>query len=93
MDKIEVSKKNRPEDFSSMIGGIFSGIKFKIIILIFISYIFLHNDIFISRVLSRIDGAVGELGKCPTTKGTIILGILLVIFYILIDAANRLDII
>ena len=84
-DSITVSKKYRPNDFTSLLSGLCSGINFKMILLLFIVYILLHNDIFISRVLSKIDGTVGELGTCPTSKGTIILGILLVIMYILLE--------
>ena len=92
-DKITVSKKHQPSDFTSLLGGLCSGINFKMIVMLFLIYILLHNDVFISRVLSQIDGTVGELGTCPTTKGTIILGTFLVIAFVLIEGLNKANLI
>jgi len=88
-DDISVSKKYRPNDFSNLISGLCNGINFKMAIFLFIIYILIHNDIFITRVLSQIDGTVGETGQCPTTKGTIILGTILIIIYIIMDELMR----
>lgn len=51
--------------------------------LLFIIFILITSDIFIDRILSRFKGAVS--GTEATSYGTIIQGIMLVLFYMIIE--------
>lgn len=47
--------------------------------LLFITYLVLHSDVFVTQTLSHVDGAVE--GNYTTTWGTLITGALLVVIY------------
>ena len=81
---ITVSEKNKPSTLDAVAGEVAKKIPFKLLLLIFILYIFLSSDVYVDRILSKLDGAVGFAGK-TTTFGTIITGILLVVFVALSD--------
>lgn len=72
------------DDFPSMFVKLCSRIHIKIAIFIFILGLFLFSDIFVRGVLSSFNGAVNQLGF-PTTHGTILQLLFLVIGYLLID--------
>jgi hypothetical protein len=78
------NKLSDDDDFPSMFVKLLSHINIKIAIFIFILGLFLFSDIFIRNILSTINGAVNDLGY-PTTNGTIIQLLFLVIGYLLID--------
>jgi len=88
-DEITISKKHKPSDFVCLTGGIISKINFKMMFILFLIYIFIHNDVFINRVLTQIDNKSSKVGPCPTTRGTIILGIILVLVYITVDSLRN----
>jgi len=71
-----------------VIGNALKKIPFKLLGFIFIIYIMLSNDIFINRMLNKFDGAVGY-NSLPTTYGTVIIGVLLILLvtpiYVLIE--------
>lgn len=75
----------KPTDLYPVVGGVCSRIPFKFLGLLFVLFMFLSSDVFIKRILGRIDGAVG-FGNTPTTYGTVITGVLLVIFVAIADA-------
>lgn len=81
-----------PEDFSGLLGEIASGINYKLLSLLFIIFIFLTSDVFIEKILSNLSGTVGY-SYMPTTWGTIIQGVLLVLFYVIADVLIRRGII
>lgn len=58
-------------------------LNFKHIIFMALIFLFIVSDVFIDRVLSRIDGAT--INKEATTKGTFIQMFILVLMYILFD--------
>ena len=72
------------DDFPSMFMKLFEKINIKIGFFIFILGILLFSDVFIKNILSNFTEATDSLGY-PTTHGTIILLLLLVIGYIIID--------
>ena len=85
-DEIFNTKKKKLNSSGSKLGGFCKYVSFKLIILLFIIYILIHNDVFINKVLSNISGTVDEnIRPCTTTKGTIILGILTIISMIVLD--------
>jgi len=53
----------------------------KITVILFMLFILISSDIFISKVLGNISGAVN--GRTVTSYGTIVQGIFLVLIYIL----------
>ena len=93
-ERITVKKKKQPNDFSGLIGGLANSINYKMVILIFLVYILLNSDVFINRILSKIDGTTtyNPLNS-PNTKGHVILGLLLSMCYILIDSLIKSDLI
>lgn len=72
-----------PDDLISVTVDMLSNIQFKLIGFIFIIFIFLSSDVFINRILSRINGAVYY--KSSTSYGVILQGLVLVVLVILID--------
>ena len=84
----ETSKGSKgPDDFSGILADFFVNINYKLIFVIFVLYLALNSDLFVDKVLSKIEGAV-EHGA-PSTKGTFALGILLVLFYVVFDLLIR----
>ena len=59
------------------------GIQFKLFFFIFVIFLFLSSDAFINRILYKFNGAVS--GGNVTSIGTIIMGLMLVFFGIIID--------
>ena len=49
---------------------------------------FINSDVFLSKILSRIDGGVNI--REPTTKGTFVQALFLVLFYIIADVVISL---
>lgn len=75
---ITVSADKTPSDLSPVFVGMLGKIPFKQLVIVFIIYIFISSDVFIKRILNNVDGAVGY-NNSPTTKGTVITGVLLVL--------------
>lgn len=86
-DKVEISK-DAPDDLGSMFLHIARMLPVKLIILTFITYLSINTTNFIESILSRWNGAVE--GRCPTERGIVIQGLLLVlamiVFHITIEA-------
>ena len=81
------SKSKGPDDFSSIAADFFVNINYKLIFVIFVLYLAINSDLFVDKVLSKVDGAVAH--GAPTTKGTFAGGILLVLFYVIFDLLIR----
>ncbi len=60
---------------------------------LFFIIMLLNTDIFITRVLARINGAVDQATKSTTFKGTVINSLLTVLIYIIADLLNRTGVI
>jgi hypothetical protein len=72
------------DDFPSMTVKLFTRMNIKIAIFIFILGLFIFSDVFVRTVLASFDGAVNQM-EGPTTRGTIVQLIFLVVGYIIID--------
>lgn len=90
-DPIKVSIKKKPDDLSSIIVDIASQIQYKFLGMMLIIFLFLSSDVFIGRVLSTFNGAVNF--KSPTSWGTTLQGLFLVLFMTLADALIKQKII
>jgi hypothetical protein len=86
-----INSRRCPDDFTSIILDMLMNVQYKLFGLMFIIFILLNTDVFITRVLATIQGAVD--GKTATSWGTMIQGIILVIICIIVDAAIRQKII
>ncbi len=86
-----ITPGERPDDFAAVIVDIFSHIQFKLVGLVFLWFIFLSSDTFIGRVLSTFKDAVDY--KCPTSYGTMLQGMFLVIALLVTDLLIRQKII
>ncbi len=76
---ITVSEREQPAEMSTIFTNAFSKVPSKLLVMIFVIYMFLSSDVFTRRVLGNIEGSVG-FNDVSTTKGTLITGVLLVIF-------------
>ena len=78
-----VGSSKSPDDFMGIFADFFVSVNYKLIFLLFIIYLFLHSDMFVDKVLTKVNGAVNH--RAPTNKGTFITGLLLVLFYMVFD--------
>lgn len=92
-DEVEGMHKHdhKRSDFMKLSGDIMSNINYKIAIFIFIIGMLLFSDVFIENILSGIGGSVED--GTPTTKGTVILLLFLVLAYIVLDLIVKYNII
>lgn len=87
MDSEDVQKNDseiigEPDDLTSMVGII--GFKpIKISIFIFIMFILINSNVFIDRILSKNKSYVE--GRIVTEKGALVQGLLLSLWYLLIN--------
>ncbi len=91
LDSDPILLTRRPDDLASIIMDIASHIQYKFLALLLVVFILLSSDIFINRILSSFRGAVDY--KCPTSWGTSLQGLFLVLIMIIIDALIRQKII
>lgn len=82
--KITVSPKYRPNDFSSVLYDVASEIPAKESIYVFAIFILLSTDVYISRIMGRIDGATSYTDSL-TCFGVILTGMLFVLLFIIVD--------
>jgi hypothetical protein len=75
---------NDTDDLSTITTDIALSVNWKFFIMLFITFMFLMSDIFINRVLDRLDGAV--YNKNPTTYGVVIQGLIMVIIMMIFNA-------
>lgn len=80
----EQGGKNKPDDLAGAFAGVFSLANLKLLFILFLIFLFINSDMFIDRMLGKVDGAVAD-GRMPTTKGTILQGTILVLLYIMAD--------
>jgi len=89
-DPIKINT-NRPDDFTTIILDVFSGVQYKLLGIMLLVFLILSSDVFINRVLSKFNNAVDY--KCPTSWGTFLQGMFLVLSCIIIDTAIKQKII
>lgn len=89
---LDIPEENKPSDLSPVALGALQQIPFMFLFFIFLIYLLLSNDIYYNRILSKFNGAMSPMGM-PTTYGTIITGIILVILVAIIDILIKKEII
>jgi len=87
-EKIVVSQQYAPSDLGEMTRHILGELPLKMAGIVYILYVILNSDVFNNRVLERIPGAVRDIG-IPTTKGTLIAGLVLCIFFVMFDVLTK----
>lgn len=90
-DSDPIVETESPDGFSEVIIDAVSHVQFKLISMLFIVFILINSDTFISRVLGGFSGAVDH--RYPTTWGVCIQGLMLASAMILIDILVRQKII
>lgn len=91
-EKVTVSKRYCPSDFGQILQDISSGIPVKQMIILFILYILVSSDVFINRVMGRVDGAISYTDTL-STYGTVLSGLVLVLLYVLFDILIKKEVI
>jgi hypothetical protein len=87
-EETEGDSGKRPDSFISILADFFTNVNYKLIIILFLAYVFLMSDLFLDKVLSKIDGAVSNRVHL-TPKGTFINGVLLILLYMSADMLIR----
>ena len=85
VDPITVSKGR--DDFTSIITDAIGGIEYKLIFFLFLIFLITTSDVFTNRVLSKFKGAVEY--KSATNYGTVLQGIFLVLFFVIVDVGIK----
>lgn len=92
MDSTPISSyKSKPDDFTSMLADAVTNVQYKLFILMFLTFIGLSTDVFINRVLTKFSGAVE--GKTPTSWGTGLQAIFLVIACLVFDLLIQMEVV
>jgi len=91
-EKVTVSKRYCPSDFGQILQDMSSGIPVKQMIILFILYILISSDVFINRVMGRIEGAISYTDTL-STYGTVLSGILLVLLFVVFDTLVKKEVI
>lgn len=83
-EKITVSKKHRPTDFVPMLEDMVKEIPCKMMFIMFLVFMLLSSDVFINRILARVDGAVSYIDT-PTTYGTCLMALMFIVLFAVFD--------
>ena len=92
LDDDSTGKKGKPDSFTSIIADFFVGVNYKLILMLFLIYVFIMSDMFIDKVLSKMEGTVRN-NHDLTSKGTMVNGILMILLYMTADMLIRNQII
>jgi hypothetical protein len=79
----DLIQKKPSNNFITLIVDAFSNIRFKLLIMIYIMFVFLSSDVFVDRVLSNFEGAVDI--RSATNYGIMIQGMFLVLGYVVLE--------
>lgn len=88
-ERIIVTKQ--PDDLGSILFHVVSGIQFKLLLFLIFLFLLITSDVFVGRVLSKFKGAVDY--KTPTSWGTFLQSLFLVLFFICIDVGIKMKVI
>lgn len=88
--KISSINKKKGEDFSPLLVEILKSVEYKYYAIMFIVFMFITSDIYISQVLSKINGALEF--HLTTPYGTVIQAITLIIIMIIINVLIKKEI-
>jgi hypothetical protein len=81
---------SKKTDFMTVSGNIISNVNYKVAFMLFVLSIILYSDVFVDKIIRPIGDTVED--ECPTSKGTIIQIIFLIMSYIIIDLVVKYDI-
>lgn len=90
-DSDPILASQTPDDLSSIVTDLLGSIQYKFLGFLFLLFILVSSDVFVSRVLTTFDGAVDM--KCPTNWGVFLQALVLVIGMTFIDAMIKQKII
>lgn len=77
--------ENYTSDMSDLVSAGSKHLNFKMALFIFIIYIILHSDIFLTRVLQRVPNTVDGYPPRVSNRGHIIIGIIISLFFLTTD--------
>jgi len=83
-EDVDDNGNRKPDSFISIVADFASNLNYKLLIILFLSYIFLMSDLFLDKVLSKITDATKHRDQL-TPKGTLINGLLLIMLYMTAD--------
>jgi len=83
-EELDEDGNRKPDSFIAIIADFLGNLNIKLIIVLFLSYIFLMSDLFLDKVLSKVDNCTKHRDQL-TPKGTFINGLLLVMLYMSAD--------
>ena len=78
-DDFDIGKKN---ELGSVFAVLFKKIPIKLSLFLFIIYLFISSDIYRINILEKFNDTLD--GTCPSTRGYIINGIILILLFIII---------
>lgn len=84
------SKDGNNTDLMKMSGNLLTNINYKVAFLLFIVGMIIFSDVFIESVIGKFSDSVD--GDSPTTKGTIIQLLLIVLAYIILDLIVKYEV-
>ncbi len=91
IDEKPVTTKKKSSDFMNMITDAASKIQVKLFSFIFVIFLIISSDVFVTKILGNIRGAVDY--KYPTNWGVIIQGLFLVVAAMIMDFVIRVGMI
>ncbi len=93
-DEKKKSKKKPKKEKKTMISNLVDALantNLKLLLFIFVLFIFVNTDLFVDKLLSRIDGAVDH--RAATSKGVVIQGVFIVLMFVMADTLIQAGII
>lgn len=91
LDDASTTKKAGPDDFSPLLSSVFGCIRYKFFLFLFFLFLIISSDVFIVRLLSKIDNAT-VMGT-PTSYGKLVQGAALIAGGMVIDGLCNLGIV
>jgi hypothetical protein len=79
------------DDLATIVYDALGSVQYKLFSLMLLMFMFVSSDMFINKTLSLFDGTVDQ--KCPTSWGTVLQGLFLVLAMVVIDGLISNDII
>ncbi len=93
MDSDKIIPTNyKPGDLNGIFVDVLHKTNFKQIFWLFLIFILISSDIFISRIIGKMDGLNPMHPYTTNGRGTVIQGIFLVLFYIMTDIMIKTDV-
>ena len=90
-DSVPLVAGKQPDEFSTVIADAVSGVNIKVLVSLFLIFMIITSDVFVTRVLANVSGATDY--KYATNYGTFLQGLLLVFLFLIVDVANNYGII